>query len=71
MCASAAYYGDNLTFIYAYDIRTSQETHLWASTTCYRDSFTLLYADDIRISQETHIAPPQPVTEITLLFACR
>jgi hypothetical protein len=37
------------------DVRTSQETHLWASTACYRDSFTVLYVDDVRTSQETHL----------------
>jgi hypothetical protein len=42
-------------FIYVDDIRTSQETHLWASRTCYRNSFTFLYVNDVRTSQETHL----------------
>jgi hypothetical protein len=34
------------------DVRTSQETHLHASTACYWDSFTFLYVGDVRTSQE-------------------
>jgi hypothetical protein len=30
------------------NIRTSQETHLWASMAFYGDDFTFLYVDDIR-----------------------
>jgi uncharacterized protein YcgI (DUF1989 family) len=37
------------------DVRTSQETHLWAFTACYGNSFTSLYMDDIRTSKETHL----------------
>jgi hypothetical protein len=29
-----------LYFLYVADVRTSQETQLWASTACYGDSFT-------------------------------
>jgi hypothetical protein len=29
-----------LYFLYVDDVRTSQETHLWASKTCYGDIFT-------------------------------
>jgi hypothetical protein len=29
-------------YIYIYDVRTSQETHLRISTACYRDSLTFL-----------------------------
>jgi hypothetical protein len=31
--------GDNFMFLYVDDVRTSQKTHLWASTACYGDSF--------------------------------
>jgi hypothetical protein len=46
---------DGFTFVCADDVRTSQETHLWASTACYMDGFTFLYVDDVRTSQETHL----------------
>jgi hypothetical protein len=32
--------GNNFTFLYVDDVRTSLETHLWASTACYTDSST-------------------------------
>jgi hypothetical protein len=35
--------GDNCTFLYVDDVRTSQESHLPASVACYGDSFTLLF----------------------------
>jgi hypothetical protein len=44
----------SLLSIYA-DIRTSQETHLWACTVCYGDSYTFLYVHDVRTSQEKHL----------------
>jgi hypothetical protein len=47
--------GDGFTFLYVDDVRTSQESHLWASTACYGDSFNLLYINDVRTSQETHL----------------
>jgi hypothetical protein len=28
--------------------RTSQETHLWASTVCFRDRFPFIYVDGVR-----------------------
>jgi hypothetical protein len=31
------------------DIRISQETHLWASTTCYGDILIFIYVDYFRI----------------------
>jgi hypothetical protein len=31
---------DSFTCLYVDSVRTSQETHLWASTACYGDSFT-------------------------------
>jgi hypothetical protein len=37
----------HLYVLYVADVRTSQETHLWASTACYSNSFTFLYADDV------------------------
>jgi hypothetical protein len=40
---------------YVDDIRTSQETHVWASTACYGDSFNFLYVDDVCTSQETRL----------------
>jgi hypothetical protein len=43
-----------LYFLYG-DVRTSQETQIWASMACYRDSFTFLYVGDNRTSQETHM----------------
>jgi hypothetical protein len=45
--------GIDLLFLYADEVRTSQETRLWASTACYRDRFTFLYVDDVRTSQKT------------------
>jgi hypothetical protein len=37
---------------YVDDVRTSQETRLWASMAYYSDVFTFLYVDDVRTSQE-------------------
>jgi hypothetical protein len=50
-----ARYGDSFTLLYVDDVRTSQETHLWASVARYEDSFTIVYVDDARTSQETHL----------------
>jgi hypothetical protein len=44
-----------IALLYVDDVRTSQETHLLASTAYYSDSSTLLYVDDVRTSQETHL----------------
>jgi hypothetical protein len=33
----------SFTFLYGYDARTLQETHLWPSTVCYMHSFTIFY----------------------------
>jgi hypothetical protein len=41
--------------LYIDDVRTSQETYLWASTDGYGNSFMLLYIDDVRISQEAYL----------------
>jgi hypothetical protein len=43
-----ACYEDSFTFIYVDDVRTSQETHLWAFTACYGDSFTFYLLCSIR-----------------------
>jgi hypothetical protein len=32
------------------EVRTSQETHLWAAMACYGDGFTFLYVDEVRTS---------------------
>jgi hypothetical protein len=48
-----ACYGDSFTFLYVHDVRTSQETSLWASTAYDGDRSTFQYVDDIRASQET------------------
>jgi hypothetical protein len=45
--------GIALLFIYIYDIPTSQEAHVWASTACYRYIFTFLHVNDARTSQQT------------------
>jgi hypothetical protein len=52
---------DSFTVLYAGDTRTSQETHLQASTACYGASFTFLYVDDTRTSQETPIGLHSPL----------
>jgi hypothetical protein len=45
---------DTYTFLYVENIRTSLETHLWAST-ALRGQPYFLYVDDVRTSQETYI----------------
>jgi hypothetical protein len=58
-------------FIYADDFRTSQETHLWASTSCYADCF-LVYMQMIFVPHGIHAyMSPRPVTGIAVLFVCR
>jgi hypothetical protein len=44
-----------LYFLYISDVRTSQETHLRASTAYYLDSFTFLYVGDVHTSEETPV----------------
>jgi hypothetical protein len=39
--ATTASYRDSFAFLYADDVRTSQETYLFAFTACCGDSFTL------------------------------
>jgi hypothetical protein len=48
---------DSFTFSNVDDVRTSQKTHLRATTCCYGDSFTFSYIDDFRTSQGTHLGP--------------
>jgi hypothetical protein len=60
-------YGDSFNWLYVHDVRTSRETHLWASTACYRNSFTFIYVNDESTSQETHIS----ATESTWLLLCK
>jgi hypothetical protein len=50
-----ACYGDSFTILHVDNVRTSQETHLWASMACYGNSFTTLHVDNVRTSQETHL----------------
>jgi hypothetical protein len=46
-----------ITLLYVYDVPTSQEICIWASTACYDDSFTFLYVrvNDVCTSQETYL----------------
>jgi hypothetical protein len=37
------------------NVRTSQETHLWASTAWCGDRFTFLYVGDVHTPQDTHL----------------
>jgi hypothetical protein len=59
---------DSFTFIYEYDVRAQQETHLWASTPVMEIALLSLYIDDVRTSQETHLLASRPFTGIALLF---
>jgi hypothetical protein len=46
---------NSFTFLHVYDVCTSQETNLRASTACYGNRFTFLYVDEICTLQETHL----------------
>jgi hypothetical protein len=46
---------DSFALLYVVDVRSSQETRLWASTAFYGDGVTILYVGDVRTSQETHL----------------
>jgi hypothetical protein len=46
---------ESFTFLYVGDVRTWQETYLWASTGCYGNNFTFLYVDSVRMSHETYL----------------
>jgi hypothetical protein len=52
LVASRAVLSSTEVVSYVADVRTSQETHLCASTACDRDIITILYVDDVRTSQE-------------------
>jgi hypothetical protein len=41
-------------FLYADDVRTPQETHLWPSTACYEDGFTF-YMQMMFVPHRKHI----------------
>jgi hypothetical protein len=47
--------GIALLSLYAHNVPTSQETHLWISTACYGDTFSCLCIDNVRTSQEAHV----------------
>jgi hypothetical protein len=46
-------YRYSFTSLHIDDVRTSQETRLWATMAYYGDCFTSFYVDDVRTSQET------------------
>jgi hypothetical protein len=46
--------GIALLFLYVDDVRTSQDTQVWASTACYRDIFSFIYVD-LHTSQEARL----------------
>jgi hypothetical protein len=48
-----------LYFLYAHDIRTSQEARLLASMACHRGRFTFLCVDNIPITLESRLWIPQ------------
>jgi hypothetical protein len=50
------YYRDSYTFLYVDDVRTSQETHLQASTACYGDIFTFQYLN-VELHLRTFMSP--------------
>jgi hypothetical protein len=57
-----------LYFLYADDVRTPQDTPLWASTASYKDSF-IFYMQMMFVLHRKHAyGLPRPVTEIDLLF---
>jgi hypothetical protein len=56
-----------LYFLYANDVRPSQEKCLWISTACYRDSFTC-YMHMMFVPHWKHKhKPPRSVTGIAFL----
>jgi hypothetical protein len=56
---------------FLYDVRTSQETGLWPSTTCYEDSFTFSYIEAVRTAHGTYLGASTTCYEIALLFIYR
>jgi hypothetical protein len=65
--ASTTCYRNSFTFLYV-DLRTLQETHLWASTAGYGDSFTVYIQVIFVPHRKDTYGPPRPVTEIALLL---
>jgi hypothetical protein len=55
-------------FLYVDYVRTSKETHLWASTACYWDSFTFSYVDDVCTSQEAQTSTAWYGDSFTFLY---
>jgi hypothetical protein len=45
---------ESFTSSYLDEVRTSQETHKWTTTSFYGDSLISLYVDEVRTSQEIH-----------------
>jgi hypothetical protein len=59
---------DSLTCLYVDDVRTSQETQVWAYTTCYGDNFNFeVYMLFVHRKKHTYKSP-RPVTWIDLRF---
>jgi hypothetical protein len=50
-----AFYRDSFNFCYVDDVRTSQETHLWASMASYKDKLAFCYVYDVRTSDEIYL----------------
>jgi hypothetical protein len=66
-----ACYRDSFTFLYVDDVRTSQETHLWASRPDTGVALSF-YMYMLFVPHRKHsFEPPRPVTGIALLFICR
>jgi hypothetical protein len=57
-----------LNFLHVNDIRTSQETYLWTSTTCYAVRFTLYMQRIFVPGRKYAYGPPRPVTGLSLFF---
>jgi hypothetical protein len=62
-----ACYGDSFNFLYADDIRTSQETYIWASMACYGDRFNFYMQIIFVPHRKDTYRPLWPVTGIALL----
>jgi hypothetical protein len=52
-------FGGWLYFLYADDVRTSHEAHVWTSATCYKDNFTYVFL----ISSRPALWPTQPAKQ--------
>jgi hypothetical protein len=71
MCLHGLLRGWLYFFVYVDDVRTSEETHLWAFSACYGDTFTFLYVYDVRASQETHLCDSTACYEDSFIFYIR